>query len=52
VFQNRRLTELVVDLLAAAGVQVRLAQRVPVNDGGISFGQIIEVEALIKSVLP
>jgi hydrogenase maturation protein HypF len=42
VFQNRRLTELVVDLLAAAGVQVRLAQRVPVNDGGISFGQIME----------
>ncbi|MES2000591.1 MAG: carbamoyltransferase HypF [Pseudomonadota bacterium] len=42
VFQNRRLTELVVDLLTAAGVQVRLAQRVPVNDGGISFGQIME----------
>ncbi|WP_124950185.1 carbamoyltransferase HypF [Sulfuriferula thiophila] len=42
VFQNRRLTELVVNLLTEAGVKVRLAQRVPINDGGISFGQIIE----------
>ncbi|MFA5172265.1 MAG: carbamoyltransferase HypF [Sulfuriferula sp.] len=43
VFQNRRLTEMVVNLLTAAGLQVKLAQQVPVNDGGISFGQIIEV---------
>lgn len=42
VFQNRRLTELVVKLLMEAGVEVRLAQQVPINDGGISFGQIIE----------
>lgn len=43
VFQNRRLTERIIDLLAAAGLQVRLAQQVPVNDGGISFGQIVEI---------
>jgi hydrogenase maturation protein HypF len=44
VFQNRRLTERVVSLLTSAGLQVRLTQNVPVNDGGISFGQIIETE--------
>ncbi len=42
VFQNRRLTELVVHLLTSNGLPVKLAQSVPVNDGGISFGQIIE----------
>ena len=42
VFQNRRLTELVVHLLTSSGLPVKLAQSVPVNDGGISFGQIIE----------
>ncbi|MDR3392547.1 MAG: carbamoyltransferase HypF [Sulfuriferula sp.] len=49
VFQNRRLTERVVELLTAAGLQVRLAQQIPVNDGGISFGQIVETGALTKS---
>jgi hydrogenase maturation protein HypF len=42
VFQNRRLTEQVVSLLTSAGLQVRLTQNIPVNDGGICFGQIIE----------
>ena len=43
VFQNSRLTGLAVNLFASAGLQVRTAQRLPVNDGGLSFGQIIEL---------
>jgi hydrogenase maturation protein HypF len=42
VFQNRRLTERVVDLLTARGIDVRLHREVPANDGGLSFGQVIE----------
>jgi hydrogenase maturation protein HypF len=42
VFQNRRLTERVVSKLGAAGIDVRLHREVPANDGGLSFGQIIE----------
>jgi hydrogenase maturation protein HypF len=39
VWQNRRLTEAVLDLLDAEGFDVFLNQRVPCNDGGISYGQ-------------
>jgi hydrogenase maturation protein HypF len=39
VFQNRRLLETTVDLLDAAGLDVLLPERVPPNDGGISYGQ-------------
>jgi hydrogenase maturation protein HypF len=42
VFQNRRLTERVVELLHTQGIEVRLHQEIPANDGGLSFGQIIE----------
>jgi len=42
VFQNRRLTERVVELLQGQGVEVRLHQEIPANDGGLAFGQIIE----------
>ena len=42
VFQNRRLTELVVARLESAGIDVRLHREVPANDGGLCFGQIIE----------
>jgi len=45
VFQNRRLTELSYARLMNAGFQVRLAERIPCNDAGISFGQIIEASA-------
>jgi len=43
VFQNVRLTELAHDLLSQRGFRVCLAQQVPCNDGGLSFGQILEV---------
>src|SRR5512139_560166 len=42
VFQNRVLTEEAIRLLDAAGFSVHLPRRIPVNDAGLSFGQIIE----------
>jgi hydrogenase maturation protein HypF len=46
VFQNRVLTERVQALLTAAGFEVLIPRRLPVNDAGISFGQLIEAAAL------
>jgi hydrogenase maturation protein HypF len=43
VFQNARLTELAHDLLCRKGFRVCLAHQVPCNDGGLSYGQILEV---------
>jgi hydrogenase maturation protein HypF len=45
VFQNRRLTELVLDRLHDAGLDCRLHQDIPSNDGGLCFGQIMETAA-------
>ncbi len=42
VFQNRVLTEQAHSLLCENAFSVHLAQRLPLNDAGISFGQIIE----------
>ncbi|CAK0738544.1 hydrogenase maturation protein HypF [Gammaproteobacteria bacterium] len=42
VFQNRRLTEIAVQQLEAAGFSVHLPQCIPANDAGLSFGQVIE----------
>lgn len=42
VFQNRILTEHALRLLQDDGFAVHLPQRVPCNDGGLSYGQIIE----------
>jgi hydrogenase maturation protein HypF len=42
VFQNRVLTELSVKLLESTGFTVQLPETVPVNDAGLSYGQIIE----------
>jgi hydrogenase maturation protein HypF len=39
VFQNTRLTEVVVEACREAGLSVLVHQRVPPNDGGISIGQ-------------
>jgi len=42
VFQNRVLTEHALALLSADGFKVHLPELIPVNDAGISFGQVIE----------
>ncbi|NUP54047.1 MAG: carbamoyltransferase HypF [Catenulispora sp.] len=39
VWQNNRLTESVAQALEGDGYRVLINQRVPTNDGGISFGQ-------------
>jgi hydrogenase maturation protein HypF len=45
VFQNRILTEAVSALLGAAGFEVLIPERLPLNDAAISVGQIIEANA-------
>jgi hydrogenase maturation protein HypF len=45
VFQNRRLSEDVLDALAQAGFRAHLPVKFPCNDAGLSFGQIIEAAA-------
>jgi hydrogenase maturation protein HypF len=42
VFQNRVLTEQAMALLSEDGFRVCLPELIPVNDAGISFGQIVE----------
>ncbi|MBI5462324.1 MAG: carbamoyltransferase HypF [Gammaproteobacteria bacterium] len=42
VFQNARLAELACAELAAAGFTVSLPERLPCNDAGIGFGQVVE----------
>jgi hydrogenase maturation protein HypF len=39
VFQNRRLLESVADGLVASGLRVLIPERLPIGDGGISYGQ-------------
>jgi hydrogenase maturation protein HypF len=39
VFQNRRMLESVTSGLDAAGLRVIAPQRLPIGDGGISYGQ-------------
>ncbi len=41
VFQNRLLAGRVMDLLQGAGLRCYLPERLPVNDGGLAFGQIV-----------
>jgi len=42
VFQNRVLTEHAMALLSEHGFNVSLPELIPVNDAGISFGQVME----------
>jgi hydrogenase maturation protein HypF len=46
VWQNRLLLELTTPLLADAGLRVLVPERVPPNDGAISFGQAAVAAAL------
>lgn len=42
VFQNRLLSELAISLLTAEGFRIHLPVQVPINDAGISLGQVME----------
>lgn len=48
VFQNALLTTLVLDGLAAAGLDAFAGEQVPMNDGGISYGQAAVASASTK----
>ncbi len=50
-FQNRYLTERVIDRLRTAGFQPYWPQRVPPNDGGIALGQIWAATSAIGEVI-
>ncbi len=50
VFQNRLLLESLTGSLTAAGLRVLIPQRLPVNDGGICFGQAAIATALDAAV--
>jgi hydrogenase maturation protein HypF len=50
VFQNRLLSELAAAALEPAGFTVRLATRLPCNDGGLCYGQVIEAAALVQGL--
>lgn len=45
VMQNRRLTDRMQSLFAAAGVEFVLPARLPANDACIAFGQVVEQAA-------
>ena len=45
VFQNRVLVEQAIVLLENDGFQVHLPEKIPVNDAGLCFGQVIEYAA-------
>ena len=45
VFQNRVLTDQVMELLRGDGFEVLLPSILPVNDAGLSFGQAAEIAA-------
>ena len=47
VFQNKLLTELAMEKLEQAGFSVFVPEKIPLNDGGLCFGQIIEAAALL-----
>ena len=42
VLQNRLLAEAAIERLESAGFKAHLPSRIPVNDAGLSFGQVIE----------
>ncbi len=49
VFQNKLLAELIVEQLSSIGLRALMPLRVPANDGGLAFGQIVESAALMQA---
>lgn len=48
VFQNQKLTEFVMAILQQDNRRVYLSRSVPCNDGGLSYGQIIEAHGRLN----
>ena len=48
VFQNKKLAEFVIQTLEHKNHRVYMSRSVPCNDGGLSYGQIIETHGLLK----
>ena len=48
VFQNRLLTERAIELLEQQNFRYYLPQQIPVNDAGLCFGQIMELNGIIN----
>ena len=48
VFQNRLLAERALDLLEQDGLRAHLPAKVPANDGGLAFGQLIEAREVLQ----
>jgi hydrogenase maturation protein HypF len=49
VFQNRRLLEAVAAGLERAGLRALVPERLPVNDGGIAYGQAAVAAATMEA---
>ena len=47
VFQNKLLCHLVIDALQQDGFEVYLPGAVPVNDGGLCYGQVVEAAVVL-----
>jgi hydrogenase maturation protein HypF len=52
VFQNRRLLELAAAGLGQHGFRVLLPERIPCNDGGLSYGQVAEFLGAATAAAP
>ena len=52
VFQNRRLLEATAAGLHAQGLRVLLPERLPMNDGGIAYGQAAVAARRVPSMAP
>lgn len=50
VFQNRHLTEHVIQLLQQQGFNVHINTQIPCNDAGLCAGQIMEAAARLKLI--
>jgi len=48
VFQNQLLCELITEHCRLAGWRLYIPQQVPVNDAGLSYGQVIEAAAKLQ----
>jgi hydrogenase maturation protein HypF len=46
VFQNNLLTLEIQQRLQGTGVDVLIPERLPLNDAGLSFGQVVEAQSI------